>query len=78
MSENTEKHKITMDALHYWEINEATAIGILLAEIPMRQDKHDRWYLPEYNTSGKTFRDHLKLLTEKFGHPRTVYLKNFR
>jgi hypothetical protein len=78
MHENTDKHKIQMDALHYWDINEATAIGALLADVPLRQDKYKKWFLPEYNTSGKTFKDNLKLMTDKFGIPKTVYLKNFR
>lgn len=75
---DTPKHKIEMEVLHYWDINEATAIGALLADIPLRQDKYKKWFLPEYNTSGKTFKENLKTMTEKFGMPKTVYLKNFR
>ena len=68
------KPVIVMTALHYWDMNDATATGVLLADIKIRQDKNGKWYLPEYNTSGEKFLRHLKELTEKLGEPKTVIL----
>lgn len=69
------KPVIAMTFLHYWPINDATATGAILADIPLRQDKNNKWYLPEYTVSGEKFQKNLSTMIGKFGNPKTVTIQ---
>lgn len=71
----TGKSNTMLVALHYWPINDATATGALLANIPLKQDKNKKWYLPEFSDSKEQFRINLNTMTTKFGNPKTVIFR---
>jgi hypothetical protein len=64
------KPDIKMTHLHYFPVDDIQG-----ASSGMKKDKHGRWYLPQYNTSGAKFKQNLADLTAKFGPPQTVTLK---
>jgi hypothetical protein len=64
------KPDIKMTHLHYFNVDDAQA-----ASAGLKKDKRDKWYLPQYNTSGGKFQSTLSDLTAKFGTPKTVTLK---
>lgn len=65
--------KPKMTHLHYFD-----NVDVEVAKINgMKQDRNGRWYLPQYNTSGRGFDIKAGNLIRNYGKPRTVKLKEF-
>jgi hypothetical protein len=63
---------IKMIALHYFNMSEQDAKDF--AYMKLKKDKNGRWYLPQYNVSGRVFNANFATLTNSFGQARTVRL----
>lgn len=62
------KPKLVM--LHYFNVTDEQ----LALELGMRKDKNNRWYLPQYNTSGRGFDQKATIAIRSFGRPNSVKL----
>jgi len=65
--------KPKMTHLHYFDNVDPEVANIN----GMKQDRNGRWYLPQYNTSGRGFDIKAGNLIRNYGKPRTVKLKEF-
>jgi hypothetical protein len=67
--QSTTKPKMTH--LHYFNgVDDQTA-----SAYKMKKDRNGKWYLPQYNTSGRGFDRSASDLIRSFGTPRTIKLK---
>jgi hypothetical protein len=51
--------------LHYFSVDDQQASN----ELGMKQDRNGRWYLPQYNTSGRIFDQRFSSAVRLFGRP---------
>lgn len=51
--------------LHYFNVDDERASN----DLGMKQDKNSRWYLPQYNTSGRGFNQRYSSAVRIFGRP---------
>lgn len=65
------KPDIKMTHLHYFNVSPEQA-----ASAGLKKDRNGKFYLPQYNLSGGTFRQKLADLAGQFGAPKTVTLKS--
>lgn len=65
--------KVKMTHLHYFDNVDQD----IAKSNGMKQDRNGRWYLPQYNTSGRGFDIKAGNLIRNYGKPRTVKLKEF-
>jgi hypothetical protein len=61
-STNQQEQKIKMVAMHYLNTDSNKAQEYVNSGIKLKQDRHGSWYLPRYNTSGRTYQAHLDRL----------------
>lgn len=63
ITEHTARPKLI--ALHYFSVDPLNTD--LAQELGMRQDRHRKWYMREYNTSGAGFNQKFAIATSTFG-----------
>jgi len=51
--------------LHYFSVDDLE----VSRELGMKQDRNGRWYLPQYNTSGRNFNQKFTSAVRIFGRP---------
>jgi hypothetical protein len=51
--------------LHYFNVDDQQASK----ELGMKQDRNGRWYLPQYNSSGRIFNQKFSSAVTIFGRP---------
>ena len=56
--------------LHYFDVHDEQAAQ----DIGLKQDRNQRWYLPQYTTSGSRFDQKATTAIRLFGKPNTVNL----
>jgi hypothetical protein len=56
--------------LHYFNVTDQQ----LAQEVGMKQDRSNRWYLPQYNRSGRGFDQRVTTAIRAFGRPNSVKL----
>ena len=63
--------RLKLVKLHYFNVDDTQ----FATEIGMKQDRNGRWYLPQYNTSGRGFDNKASSAMRVFGPPlRTINL----
>jgi hypothetical protein len=60
----------TLIVLHYFNVTDQQ----LAQELGMRQDRTGRWYLPQYDRSGRGFDQKATTAIRAFGRPNSVKL----
>jgi hypothetical protein len=63
--------RLKMTKLHYFNVDDVQ----FASELGMKQDRNGRWYLPQYNTSGRGFDAKVSSAMRVFGPPlKTIAL----